>query len=84
MQIGIECGPIAISILLGLISTGCVYDRKDFLVMPRMACAHDICLQVLETLVNDLPEIYNTYLHHKIVLGNSAMVTDTIGSSLKA
>ena len=78
MQNGIDCGPIAISVLLGLISTGCVYDRKDYLVKPRMACVHDIRLQVLETLVNDLPEIYNTYLRHKTVLGNSAMVTDTI------
>ena len=45
---------------------------------PRIVCAHDVRLQVLETLINDLPNAYDTYLHHRAMLGSDAMLTDDI------
>ena len=55
-----------------------MYDRTDYLVKPRMACAHDIQLQVLEVVVNHLPFIYKTYLLHQASLGHHELVTDAI------
>ena len=78
MQNGIDCGAINVSVLLALISTGSVYDRRDYLVKLRMACAHDVWLQVLEVVVNHLPVIYKTYLLHQISLGHHELVTDAI------
>ena len=78
MQNGIDCGAINVSVLLALISTGSVYDRRDYLVKLRMACAHDVWLQVLEVVVNHLSVIYKTYLLHQTSLGHHELVTDAI------
>ena len=80
MQNGIDCGAIAVSVLLALISTGSVHDRRHYLVKPRMACAHDVRLQVLEVVVNHLPDIYKTYLLHQASLGHHELVTDAIAN----
>ena len=50
----------------------------DLWVKPRMACAHDVWLQMLEVVVNHLPDIYRTYLLHQASLGHHELVTDTI------
>lgn len=78
LQNGHNCGPISISILLALMYTGCLYGRTHCLVKPRIGCAHAIRLQVLEVIIDGLPEVWRKYLRHQTTLGHVELVTDTM------
>lgn len=77
-QNGKDCGAHSIGIMLALISVGCRDDRKGWLVKPRMACAHDVRLQVLEDLILDLPDVYSTWRQHEAILGDTVLLTEDI------